>query len=128
MVIHEAIPRILARYSGVHFAVVFGSTAREQDGPSSDIDIAVGPCEIDLLGAQAALSEALGREVDLVLVKDAPIPLLQQIMLDGITVYERTPGAAALFRSRTLAMLETDGPWYQRMRDAFLKRAASAGI
>jgi hypothetical protein len=49
-------------------------------------------------------------------------------MLDGVVVYERTPGAGALFRSRTLAMLETDGPWYRRMRDAFLKRVANKGI
>jgi hypothetical protein len=61
-------------------------------------------------------------------VNDAPIPLLEQIMLDGVVVYERTPGAGALFRSRTLAMLETDGPWYRRMRDAFLKRVANKGI
>jgi hypothetical protein len=39
-------------------------------------------------------------------------------------VYERMPGAGALFRSRTMAMLETDLPWYERMRDAYLKRTA----
>jgi predicted nucleotidyltransferase len=118
------IPPILARYPGVHFAVLFGSTARGDDGPGSDVDIAFGPFEIDVLGAQAELSEALGKEVDLVFVKDAPIPLLEQIIQDGVTVYERTAGAGADFRSRTISMLETDGPWYARMRDAFLKRTA----
>jgi uncharacterized protein len=128
MRIDPTIAEVLARYPGVDFALVFGSTARGEQGPASDLDIAIGPSEIDLLGAQAALSEALGQEVDLVSVNDAPIPLLEQVVAEGILVYERTPGAGALFRSRTLAMLETDGPWYHGMRDAFLKRIAREGL
>jgi predicted nucleotidyltransferase len=128
MDVHPAIAKVLERYPGVHFALIFGSVARNESGPGSDLDIAIGPSEIDVLQAQAELSEALGQEVDLVSMKDAPIPLLEQVMRDGIIAYERSPGAGALFRSRTLLMLETDGPWYRKMRDAFLKRAASKGL
>jgi uncharacterized protein len=120
----DLIAKVLECYPGVHFALVFGSTARGEEGPDSDVDIAFGPFEIDLLAAQAELSEVLGKEVDLVFVKDAPIPLIEQIVADGVVVYERTPGAGASFRSGVLTMLETDGPWYARMRDAFLKRTA----
>lgn len=53
---------------------------------------------------------------------------LQKLLRDGIVVHEGTPGAGATWRSRTLAMLETDGPWYARMRDAWLLRVREKGL
>jgi predicted nucleotidyltransferase len=52
MVSHAAIAEILSRYPGADFALIFGSTARGENGPTSDIDIAVGPAEMDVLSAQ----------------------------------------------------------------------------
>jgi hypothetical protein len=70
----------------------------------------------------------VGRDVDVVRLQDAGIPLLHKLIRDGIVVHEGTAGAGAIWRSRTLATLETDGPWYARMRDAWLSRVQEKGL
>ena len=76
----------------------------------------------------AALSSGLGLEVDLTCTAQASIPLLEALIADGEAVYEARPGAYALWRSRTLAQLETDRPWYHRQRDAWIARVAEQGF
>jgi hypothetical protein len=77
----------------------------------------------------ADLSAKLGREVDIASLDSAvSIPLLEEVLRDGIVLHEREEGDAALFRSRALATLETDRPWFARMRDAWLRRVAERGI
>jgi hypothetical protein len=83
---------------------------------------------VDLLDLMAALSVTLEREVDVVALDDATVPLLERIVREGIVVHEGFRGAGALWRSRTLAMLETDRPWYARMRDAWLSRVSEKGF
>ena len=34
------------------------------------------------------------------------------------------PGAAGRWLARALSQLETDRPWYERMRDAYLRKLA----
>jgi hypothetical protein len=81
-----------------------------------------------LLVLKAALAAALGREADLVSLEDATIPLLEHLVRDGIVVHEGYPGAGALWRSRILATLETDRPWFERMSGAWLARVAERGV
>ena len=76
----------------------------------------------------AQLSAALGVEVDLVVLGDAGVPLLDEIVRDGVVAYEATPYAAARWRTRALIDLETDRPWYARMRDAWLASVAAQGL
>jgi uncharacterized protein len=56
--------------NGVSAAALFGSFARGQDNPSSDIDILVtyreGITLLDVAGLQFELEKILGRKVDLV--------------------------------------------------------------
>ncbi|MEQ1856730.1 MAG: nucleotidyltransferase family protein [Longimicrobiales bacterium] len=58
---------ILRRY-GVRRAGIFGSYARDDAGPESDLDLLVdlptGSSLLDLVGLQLDLSESLGIEVD----------------------------------------------------------------
>lgn len=124
-----AIAGILAKHPSIDFALLFGSTARDQARHDSDVDLLVGGAHaVDSLQLRAELVESLGRDVDVIIAKNAPIPLLEEVMRDGVIVFERIPGAGALFRSRTLAQLETDRPWYRRMSDAYLRRVAESGI
>ncbi len=62
-------PTLAARY-GVTRLALFGSTARNTAGPTSDIDILVafdGPATVDCcFGVQFYLEDLLGRPVDLV--------------------------------------------------------------
>lgn len=124
----DQIRRALAGRTDVRVAVLFGSEARGTAGPGSDVDIAVDAPGVDILDLMALLAEALEREVDVVDLDDATIPLLERLVCEGIVVHERYPGAGALWRSRTLATLETDRPWYARMRDAWLARVSEKGF
>lgn len=124
----ERIAAVCEQQPGVELAMLFGSTARGTASEGSDVDIAVRGRGIDALGLAAALAEALAREVDLVVLTDPGVPLLEALIRDGIVVWESAPGVAAQWRSFTLAMLETDRPWYARMRDAWLSRVAERGL
>lgn len=118
----------LAGRHDVRVALLFGSRARATARPDSDVDLAVEAPDVDLLTLGAELGAALDLEVDVVELADASIPLLEHVVRDGIVVHEGRRGAGAMWRSRTLATLETDRPWYHRMRDAWLARVAREGI
>lgn len=109
----------------VRLALLFGSEARGTAGPASDVDVAVLAPGVDLLTLAAKFREAVNREVDVVSLEDVNIPLLMELVRDSIVVHEGVPGASATWRFHALLTLETDGPWYRRMRDAFLARLAS---
>ncbi|MGB5816065.1 MAG: nucleotidyltransferase domain-containing protein [Thermoanaerobaculia bacterium] len=108
----------------VRFAVLFGSISRGSGGSDSDLDVAVEVRGADPLQLAAELSLALDRDVDIVDLSQAGYPLLQAILRDGVLVYEGVPGSYAQWRARAIAETETDRPWFERMRDAFLKRQA----
>ncbi|MDZ7801467.1 MAG: hypothetical protein U5K81_11840 [Trueperaceae bacterium] len=83
---------------------------------------------MDPLDLAAALTAASGREVQvLILGDDVGVPLLEELVRDGTVLVEGVPGAAASWRTRALVTLETDRPWYGRMRDAYLRRLAERG-
>jgi predicted nucleotidyltransferase len=112
----------------VRVAILYGSRARGQARDDSDVDLALLAPGVDREELSARLSLALGLEVQIVELDQATIPLLRQIVDQGILVHEGRPGAAACWRSHTLVDLETDGPWYARMRDGWLIRVAERGL
>lgn len=124
----DRIRRALAGRTDVRVAVLFGSEARGTARSGSDVDVAVDAPGVDVLDLVALLSVALDREVDVVALEEATIPLLERLVREGIVVHEGHRGAGALWRSRTLAMLETDRPWYARMREAWLARVREKGL
>jgi predicted nucleotidyltransferase len=127
-VLLEKLRTALQSRHDIRVALLFGSSARGSARLDSDVDVAVLAPAVDWLTLSADLSIALGRDVDVVPLETAGIPLVQEVLRDGIVVHEGEPGAAALFRSRALATLETDLPWFARMRDAWLRRVAERGI
>jgi predicted nucleotidyltransferase len=78
---------------GLVSAYLFGSTATGRDHADSDVDVAVlvdrttHPTPADRfelrLTAIATLRRAAGREVDLVILNDAPPQLARRIMVEG---------------------------------------------
>lgn len=125
---HEPIRRVLASFPGVRLALLFGSYARGVATSESDVDVAVLARDVDLLSLGAALSLAVDREVDVIDLDEATIPMLEELIRDPVVVHEGAAAAFALWRSRVLAQLEIDGPWYARMRDAWLARVAAKGL
>ena len=125
----SAIRTVLANTAGVRFAMLFGSIARGTATQDSDVDLAVdAKHDVDLPKLAADLSLALGREVDLVALRTAGVPLLGELIRDGVVVFEGVRHAASTWRARTLSDLEVDGPWYARMRDAWLSRVREKGF
>ena len=124
----RAIRECLLGRRDVRLALVFGSRARGIATPTSDVDVAVGAPGVDLLDLAAELSRAAGLEVDVVDLEHAGVPLLARIVREGVLVHERGLGTAATWRAQALADLETDVPWFARMREAWLARVAARGI
>jgi predicted nucleotidyltransferase len=119
---------VLQQFAGVRLALLFGSQARGHANPASDVDVAVLAPREDLLALASALSDACGREVDVVRLQDPGVPLLEEILRDGKLLHEGEPGAYATWRARALTILDIDGPGYARMRDAWLERVAGRGV
>ncbi|MBX3274563.1 MAG: nucleotidyltransferase domain-containing protein [Sandaracinaceae bacterium] len=96
---------VLGAYPGLVAAWVFGSVARGDERADSDVDVAVllgrgdRPQRLsDLpLDLEAALAEAVGREVDLVALDWAPVDLIHRVLRDGVLVLERDKGARIRF-------------------------------
>jgi predicted nucleotidyltransferase len=124
----RTIREFLRGRTDVWLALVFGSRTRGTATPTSDVDVAVRAPRVDLLSLAADLSRATGLEVDVVDLEDAGVPLLARIVREGVLVHEARPGAGARWRAQTLADLETDAPWFARMREAWLARVAVHGV
>ncbi len=124
----QALREALAHRPEVGVALLFGSRARGTAVETSDVDLAVSGRFIDVLELAAELSTVVGREVDVVETRGASIPLPEALLREGVVVHEGRRGAAALWRSVALAQLETDRPWYARMREAWLARVAREGL
>ncbi|HVR95716.1 MAG TPA: nucleotidyltransferase domain-containing protein [Thermoanaerobaculia bacterium] len=120
----ESLREALRGRKDVHLALLFGSRARGEAHPGSDVDVAVLGRDLDLLEFAADLSRATKTEADVVSLEDPGYPLLNAILRDGLLLHEEKPGAAAAWRGRAWLQAETDRPWFERMRDSFLKRLA----
>lgn len=119
----ERLGGVLARHPEVRLALLFGSRARG-GGSGSDVDVAVeGP--VDRLALAAELAAVAVADVDVVDVQAAGYPLLRALLRDGVVLHEGEPHAAARFRTRAILETETDRPWFERMRDAYLRRLAA---
>lgn len=79
--------QVLTRIPGLALAILFGSAARGQQRPDSDLDIAVqadhplsASEKIDIVHA---LAESTGRPIDLIDLKVAAGPMLGQVLRHG---------------------------------------------
>src|SRR5919107_1423503 len=120
----EALREALCGRKDVRLALLFGSRARGRARPDSDADVAVLGKSLDLLRLASDLSDAAGVEVDVVSLEDPGYPLLNVVLRDGLLLHEGERGVAAAWRARAWLQAETDRPWFERMRDAFLRRLA----
>jgi predicted nucleotidyltransferase len=85
--------------AGVKFAYLFGSRARHEERPDSDIDVACWYAEqFDCMERfqrncllQVELEEILGKPLDLVILNDAKPPLQSEAVLRGQPLYPVEP-------------------------------------
>ena len=81
--------------AGVVAIYLFGSVARRQAGPASDVDLAVlyevtPPSTLAGMGfdLMAELELVLGRSIDLVVLNRASADLIHRVLRDGLLVVE----------------------------------------
>ena len=105
----DALAGVLAARTDVVAAYLFGSVARGEARPDSDVDVGVvlaagAPRELPAFGAlgdlHADLEEASDREVDLVVLNDAPVDLVHRVLRDGVLLYESDANRRIAFEAR----------------------------
>ncbi len=122
----ETLRRALENRRDVRLAMLFGSRARGRARPDSDVDLAVEAPGVDLWTLAADLSQAVGLEVDVVDLREAGYPLLKSVLRDGLPVHQGRKGALGSWRYQAIARVELDRPWFERMRDGFLRKLAES--
>lgn len=83
----------ILRQAGVTKAGLFGSTARGEDGPNSDIDVLVSfpprKSILDLIRLQNNLQQALHKQVDIVTYDSLYPPLRERILKEQQVIYDQ---------------------------------------
>jgi predicted nucleotidyltransferase len=94
--------------TGVLFAYLFGSRATGRARPDSDVDVAVylDPPPPDPLAAALALAARLEEasgvgDIEVVVMNDAPLPVLGRILRERIVPYSRDEPTRVAFESLT---------------------------
>lgn len=96
-----------AKPDGIVCAYLYGSQARNEAHPGSDVDVAVlfrqtPPATLEGLGfdLKGALERALSLPVDLVVLNRAPLDLVHRVLRDGVLVVEHDRPARVRFEVR----------------------------
>jgi predicted nucleotidyltransferase len=112
-------------FSAVRLAAVFGSAARGDEGPGSDLDLGLllAPDTPELrLQIEAAVGGAAARDVDLIYLDAAPALLRFEIARDGVLLRERHPHGWADFRARAMIDWWDWAPTARMINDAAIRR------
>lgn len=105
----EAVLRALfeADPHGCSAVYLFGSVARGEDGPSSDVDVGVlfdqdPPLTLEGLGPslERDLEKLLEHPVQIVVLDRAPADLIHRVLRDGRLVLDRDPARRIRFEVR----------------------------
>ena len=96
------------RERGVAAVYMFGSVARGESRPGSDLDVAVllepaperGTYETLRLDLRVEIESELGREIDFVVLNHAPPDLVHRVLRDAVLVIEPDPSARVRFEVR----------------------------
>lgn len=106
MDISKACTDILREYEDIIFAYIFGSYVEGKMRKDSDIDIAVylkKDMDIDLyLKIKMDLTDSIQREVDLVILNNAPPLLKYEIYKNNISLFTRDKAEESKYKVRTL--------------------------
>jgi predicted nucleotidyltransferase len=109
----------------IQLAVLFGSTARGQENPQSDVDLGLllEPYSPEArFQAEAELRRAAGTTVDVILLDAAPPLLAFEIARDGVLLFERSPGLWARFQARAMVSWWDWAPIARRVQREMLNQ------
>jgi len=110
---------LFKHFPDIKLAILFGSVARGNERPDSDVDIAVAGSRPLDAALQMRLIESLaatvGRPVDLVDLRKAGYFLLRQALLHGETIYCADRSLLAEMRKRMVFEREDFAPYHRRV-------------
>lgn len=116
-------------------AYLFGSYARSDTGPMSDVDIAV---LLDRVVKQGAYFDKRldfiskfclhlkTNEVEMVILNEAPMLLAYQVVKEGILLYERDHNQRIAFETRIIGRY-LDSKYYRKIGITYLKKRIERG-
>ena len=87
-------------------AYLFGSAARDELGPDSDLDVGVvftrrGPSSFPACQViEEQLERRLGRRAEVIDLDRAPVDLVQRVLRDGLLLIDRDPPVRVRFEIR----------------------------
>lgn len=90
----EVVRTVMSRHPEIRKVCLFGSSARGEQGPDSDVDLLAVPegrrTYAQDFSLREDLREALGRDVDVVTtLRDSPDYFVEQLRRDGMCIYGR---------------------------------------
>lgn len=127
----EKIAGLFARTPRIKFAYLFGSCARGDQGPASDIDIAVFlDRRLSVFAYRLRLIDVLTRELgterfDLIILNDAPPVLKYEVVRQGRVIKEDHERRVA-FEAKVLAEY-LDTAHLRQTQEAYLKEQLRQG-
>lgn len=109
----------------LRLAVLFGSTARGQAGPRSDVDLGLllEPYSPELrFQVEAELGRAAGLPVHVILLDEAPPLLRFEIARDGILLFQREEHLWTDFKARAMVDWWDWAPTARKIQAAVFQR------
>jgi len=104
----EALREFFRSQSSVQAAYLYGSVARGEAGPESDVDVAVllvhgEPLALqdEALRMEGELERLLGQTVQVVVLNLAPVDLVHRVLRDSLLLAERDRSARIRFEVRS---------------------------
>jgi predicted nucleotidyltransferase len=89
----KELKKVIAQFSGIEKAWIYGSFARKEERPDSDIDVAIETNNqfsyFDLAEVQHRAGEATGRKVDIGFIDSFRPHILEQVQEDLQLIYEK---------------------------------------
>jgi len=127
---------ILSQQEDVVAAYLFGSVARGQAHPTSDVDVAVlldpGLSAMEQVERQldlmAALDSTVDRPIQITLLNRASPTLIYQVLRDGILLYEQDSQERIAFEVRAIRIYLDSKPMLDFLSERLLSRIREEGL
>lgn len=111
------------RSAGARFAFVFGSRARGDHRPDSDIDVAA------FFGSNppASFEVLVPHGIDLLVLDSAPLELAGRVSLEGVALFDDAPEERVVWLARTRKIYSDERYRFERSHREFAEAVAARG-